>query len=75
MESHVRTIAKSVSYRFFGFLLTTAIAWQLTGRPALATSIGLADTFVKLVAFYFHERLWLKVDFGRLGKKKLQAEG
>lgn len=46
--------------------MTVSVAWIVTGKPLVAASIGLFDTVVKLAAFYFHERIWLKIRFGRL---------
>ena len=34
-------------------------------KATLAASIALGDTMVKLPACYAHERLWLRVRFGR----------
>ena len=64
METHTRTIIKSLTWRIGGLGMTFATAWAITGRPALAASIGVVDTAIKLVAFYAHERLWLKIGFG-----------
>ena len=66
METHARTILKSLTWRVGGLLLTVASAWLITRKVEVAASIGAVDTAVKVVAFYFHERLWLKVRFGRL---------
>ncbi len=45
-------------------MLTVVIAFAVTRKMEVAASIGLADTAVKLLAFYLHERAWLKVKFG-----------
>jgi adenylylsulfate kinase len=65
METHSRTIAKALTWRAGGFVMTVAIAWIVTRRADVAASIGVLDTAVKVAAYYFHERLWLKVRFGR----------
>lgn len=65
MESHLRSIAKAVSWRIGGSIFTALIAWVLTQEAATATAIGLADMVVKIVAFYVHERLWERIPFGR----------
>jgi uncharacterized membrane protein len=65
MESRRRTIAKTVSYRILGGLITLGVAFLATGRVSAAAAIGAVDTLVKLGAFYFHERLWLQIDYGR----------
>lgn len=64
-DSHTRTIAKSLSWRFGGFIMTVAVAWAVTGSPGIAASIGLADTLVKIGAYYLHERMWLRIRFGQ----------
>lgn len=64
METHARTIIKSLTWRVGGFAMTVGTAWLITGRADLAASIGAVDTIVKLGAFYVHERLWLKIGFG-----------
>ncbi len=64
-ETHARSIVKALTWRLGGFVVTVSVAWALTHQVAMATSIGLADTLVKLLAFYAHERVWLKIRFGR----------
>ena len=66
METRSRSIIKSLTWRAGGLLVTVCVAWVVTGRGDIAASIGLFDTGVKVVAFYAHERLWLKVRFGRV---------
>ena len=65
MESHIRTIIKAFSWRFIATLITFAIAWVVTGELEFAAKIGVADTLIKLGAYYFHERVWLKINFGK----------
>lgn len=66
METKVRSIVKAATWRMGGLIMTVSVAWIVTGKPSLAASIGAIDTLVKLGAFYVHERLWLKIRFGRL---------
>ena len=63
-ETHLRSIVKSVTYRTFGTFVTAGVAWLITGQLKLALSIGIADTTAKLFVYYFHERLWHKIQFG-----------
>jgi len=67
METHSRSILKALSWRLGGLIVTVSVAWVLTRRMEMAASIGLADTGLKLVAFYVHERVWLRIRFGRKG--------
>ena len=65
METRARSIVKALTWRIGGLIVTSSVVWVVTGQAKLAASIGLADTLVKLLAYYVHERCWLKVQFGR----------
>lgn len=65
MESRFRTVLKSLTWRVAAFAITTTVAWTITGEAKLAAEIGLIDTLIKLFAYYGHERIWLKLSFGR----------
>jgi uncharacterized membrane protein len=54
-----------VSYRFIAACITWAIAFIATGKLSAAIAIGLLDTLVKIGVFYLHERLWLRIAYGR----------
>lgn len=64
-ESHQRSIAKAVSWRFFGTIGTCLIVWVISGEFKLAAQVGIIDTLFKIAAFFLHERFWLKVPFGK----------
>lgn len=65
MESHWRSIIKALSWRTVATLITFSVAWILTGKLHLAVEIGAADTVIKLGCYYFHERAWIKINFGK----------
>ena len=65
MESRARSIVKALSWRFFATLITFAVVLFLTGEVVIAAEIGLLDTSLKLIAYFWHERLWLRVSYGR----------
>ena len=65
MDSHSRTVVKSLSWRVVATAITFIVAFILTGEFAMAAEIGLLDTFIKLFAYYFHERGWNRVPYGR----------
>lgn len=66
MESKLRSLIKAVSWRILGSLFTTFVIYLFTGKLKTAAAIGLIDTFAKVFIFYFHERLWLKINYGKL---------
>lgn len=57
--SHLHSVLKSLSYRIFGSLATTAISFIFTDSTTISLSIGLADFCTKFVLYYVHERAWL----------------
>ena len=69
MESTRRSIAKSLSWRILATLITSAIAYAVTGKGEFAAAIGLVDTGVKFFIYFGHERLWNRIPYGRLEKQ------
>jgi len=65
METRRRSIAKAVSYRFVGSVGTAMIAWALTGRLSTGVQIGILDALVKVAAYFVHERIWARIEWGR----------
>ena len=72
MESHIRTIIKAFSWRFIATLVTFTVAWVVTKELRFAAEIGIADTLIKLCAYYFHERAWNGVKFGKLKRPEYE---
>ncbi len=66
MESHIRSIAKAITWRFGGTVVTFMVAWVVTRELSVAAGIGLLDSVIKIGAFYVHERLWNRVSFGKV---------
>lgn len=65
LESHKRSIAKTITWRIIATFITTIITFWFTGNTALSIAIGFTDTLIKLFTYYFHERIWNKINFGR----------
>jgi len=64
-EKPVRSIAKAISWRILGTLDTILIAWLITGQVAMALSIGSIEVVTKMVLYFFHERLWNIIKWGK----------
>lgn len=64
MDSQKRSILKTVSWRVAATVITAGVTFLLTGRAELAVTVGLGDAAVKLVIYYFHERLWTRIRYG-----------
>ena len=65
METHARSIAKAVSYRFVGSSVTGLILYAVTGKGTISLLGGVADMVLKIAAYFIHERIWDRIQFGR----------
>lgn len=61
-----RSFTKSLSYRIFGTLSSWAVVYVITGEGSLATLVAFWETVVKVVIYYYHERAWNKIRWGRI---------
>ncbi|GGW39888.1 DUF2061 domain-containing protein [Arenibacter certesii] len=64
-ENPKRSIAKSISWRLIGTLDTMLISWVVTGELTVAFSIGVVELFTKMILYFFHERIWNKIQWGK----------
>lgn len=60
-----RSIVKAISWRTVGTIDTMVVSYLITGSLVFASSIGAAELFTKMALYYFHERAWNKLKFGR----------
>lgn len=72
-EAHSRSIVKAVSWRALGSVDTFVISYFVTGRLVFAASIASVETFTKICLYYFHERAWARVPWGRADKLEPKA--
>lgn len=55
-----RHILKTISYRIIQFFVTSFIGWILTGSIHFGLGLGVIETIIKAIVYYFHERVWFK---------------
>ena len=60
-----RSIAKTISWRLIGTLDTIIISWIITGEITMALSIGSIELVSKMLLYFFHERAWNKIKWGK----------
>ena len=64
-ESHARSFLKAMSWRATAFTVTGIIYFIWNGNWEGAGLFALADSGVKIVLYYFHERAWNQSRLGR----------
>ena len=64
-DSHARSVAKSISWRIIATLTTIVVVFLFTGNIKISLGVGAVELVAKLLFYYFHERAWDKVHWGR----------
>ena len=65
-EKLYRSLVKAISWRITGTIDTILISWLITGQVKWALSIGFVELFTKIFLYFVHERVWDRLDFGRI---------
>jgi uncharacterized membrane protein len=66
METHKRSMMKSITWRIIGVVLLSGITWLVTRDWKEMTIITTVFHTIRMVMYYFHERIWLRVNWGRV---------
>jgi len=64
-ETHKRSIAKAATWRIWVTIVTVVIVYVFTKRVDLSIKVGLVEIVVKTISYYFHERIWADISWGR----------
>ena len=65
-EKPYRSVAKTISWRTVGTLDTMIVSYFVTGSLVMAASIGSIEVITKMILYYFHERAWNVVRWGKM---------
>jgi len=68
-EKRYRSIVKAISWRVTGTIDTFIVSYIITGKPVLALSISGVEVVTKMFLYYWHERLWTRIKFGKVVKE------
>ncbi|MEM3356202.1 MAG: DUF2061 domain-containing protein [Candidatus Bathyarchaeia archaeon] len=68
MEKRVRSLAKAISWRILATLTTVFLVVVFSQDWKLGTVVGVCELVLKTVIYYFHERVWNSLGFGRASK-------
>ena len=63
-ESRKRTFLKAFSWRITATISTIVISLFITGNLDVAIAIGFFEFLAKILLYYGHERLWLRIKYG-----------
>lgn len=69
MEQPKRSFAKALTWRVIAFAVTIIAVYVYTGDIKESLVIGVSANTVKIFLYYFHERIWNRIKFGRIEAK------
>lgn len=75
MTLFIRKLSKAISWRIIGFISLTLITFLLTKSWKLSGGVSLLHSLNQIILYYFHEKIWDRVKWGKLGGVAVQMTG
>jgi len=66
MDSIIRSLVKTISWRLTGTFCTFLISFIILGDIATSSTIALIQLIFNTIMFYIHERIWNIIKWGRV---------
>lgn len=63
-DTKIRSFSKTVTWRITATLTTIVLVQIFTGDFRIAMSIGSIEVILKMLIYYFHERIWGIIKWG-----------
>lgn len=65
IDSHLRSWVKSITWRIMGIFILGGLAWLFTRNWEQTSLITITFHSIRLVLYYYHERVWERIGWGR----------
>jgi len=65
-ETLTRSLVKTISYRALIIILDFGTLYLFTGKVTVAIGFTIVSNLYTTVAYFFHERIWDKVKWGKI---------
>ncbi len=72
MEHPKRTLIKTITWRVIALLTTIIVVYIYSGNAKASLTIGITANLIKMFFYYIHERVWNRVQFGRVKPPEYQ---
>ena len=73
-DTFSRTLTKTLVWRAIATLITLVTVYAFTGEFREATTITLVAATLLAIGYYFHERMWDKINWGRRTPEFIRSE-
>ncbi len=64
-STYQRSLIKGIVWEGFSFLITLIAVYLVYGNLELSLKFSLGLTFVKVLLFFVHERVWKNIRWGK----------
>jgi len=72
MEHPKRSFIKAITWRTIALVTTIIVVYAYSGDIKESLVVGLSANAIKLLLYYAHERMWNRVQFGRIKHPEYQ---
>ncbi|HXU27770.1 MAG TPA: DUF2061 domain-containing protein [Bacteroidia bacterium] len=73
-ETLSRSIVKTISYRVVILILDFVSIYLFTGQIKVAVGFMVVSNIYTTIGYFFHERIWDKIKWGKLLYKKTNGQ-
>ena len=70
-ETHARAWFKSIVWRVLGIVILALISWIVTHDWKEVGVITIIFHTIRVLLYYFHERVWERIEWGRINTHPL----
>ncbi len=74
-ETRRRSWVKAIVWRLIAFFILGAVSWLVTHNWGQTSLITITYQAIQIVLYYFHERYWDNVEWGRIKFKEQVDRG
>ncbi len=64
-ETKTRSLVKTIIWRIIATLITWGTIYFYIGKLGESIEITLVAALIGMTAYYFHERIWNKIEWGK----------
>lgn len=69
-----RSLLKTVSWRAIATAVTVILVYLFTGKIHISLGVGGLELVSKIILYYLHERVWDRINYGRIMEVKQPTE-
>ncbi len=66
MSTQKRSFVKATTWRLVAIIVLAIVSYVVTGKWEEVTAITLLYHSIQIAAYYFHERVWERISWGKI---------